>query len=259
MIEFFLYSDLFHFMGMDSLLATTNTPATAPVSFGLAATASFFPEVVVDAANVIAGAVALFTFPAIFWQLLQIKKQSESEKKTNQAGMMLDLADRWSDVLSHRYEVMRMLENPAAHNVDIEADFHNDYRRLMASDFWRKDLRPVFNFYEFLGLMIHQGNISAKEAFVLVSVDHYDWDQLAEDGRDPLETSFRDGDFFKKVEDYLKLLRTYRRDIYVFYDYFLAELYHLNRLEPFLPRSAVSSALKLDYDRQQKRYRWINH
>jgi hypothetical protein len=153
---------------------------------------------------------------------------------------------------------MQKLRRPDAHNVDIAQDFQNDCSKLMDSDFWKDELRKVLNFYEFLGLMIHQGNIDANEAFVLVSVDHFNWDSLREEhGKGREDTTFKDGDFYQKVAPYLDLVREYRTDIYVFYDYFLTELYHANRLEPFLPKHPINSSLKMRYNAETRRYEWV--
>lgn len=222
-------------------------------------------EYVVGWSNIISAIVAiaslLIAAAGIFFvwvQLRQIKYQGLKDEKANHAALMLDLAKRWSEVLEARYKVMQKLRSPDAFNVDIAKDFHNDCSRLMDSDFWKDELRKVLNFYEFLGLMIHQGNIDANEAFVLVSVDHFNWDSLREEhGKEREDTTFKDGDFYQKVAPYLDLVREYRTDIYVYYDYYLTELYHANRLQPFLPEHPVNSSLEMRYNAETRRYGWV--
>ncbi len=206
-------------------------------------------EYVVGWSNIISAIVAIASLLIavagiifVWVQLRQIKYQGLKDEKANHAGMMLDLAQRWSEVLKSRYDVMKKLRDPKAHKVDIEQDFNNDCSKLMDSDFWTGELRKVLNFYEFLGLMIHQGNIDPDEAFVLVSVDHFNWDSLRKDGKEREDTTFEDGDFYQKVAPYLDLVREYRTDIYVFYDQYLAEIYHANRLKPFLPKPPGNSS-----------------
>lgn len=231
------------------------TNAVATASQGEGSLSDF--QWLVGMSNIVSAAIAIGGLAFIWNQFRQINRQNKEIEQSNHANMMLDLSQRWSEVLTKRYTVMQRLNADNTDDIDIDRKFNRDVSAFMASDFWRNELRPVLNFYEFLGLMIHQGNISKDEAFVLVSVDSFDWDKLTNNGeKSRRETSYKDGDFYQKVSPYLEFLRDYRNDIYAFYDYFLAELYHENRIKPFLPRNPKSSALHLRYDRDTRRYKW---
>jgi len=172
--------------------------------------------------SAVVGAVGLLF---IAWQVYQLRVQTRSAQQVHRSEMFLHLVDKWSETLTSRYKVLNEEE------VDYET-LRKKYKTssdLFNSKEWA-DLRKVLNFFEIVGLMVHQDYVTAKEAFVLVSVDHYEQDDARE------IRTFEEGKFYRRAQPYLQYLRKhYRSDIYVFYDRYLLPLYHAHSVQPFLP------------------------
>lgn len=76
-----------------------------------------------------------------------------------------------------------------------------DYQDILARPEWLEVVGPVANFYEFLGLLVHQKYVRPEVLFVLVTVD-----KNSRRNADPLISQLRE---------------TYRGDLYIYWDYLL--------------------------------------
>ncbi|HWT13240.1 MAG TPA: hypothetical protein VN231_10845 [Allosphingosinicella sp.] len=154
------------------------------------------PDAISAGATLASAILAALGIWFVWRQLRALSQQSRSQ-------IFLDLADRWTAIYPARIQVLGM----KATSVEALIAKYPDYRQLFAEEFWPK-MRELLNFFEVVGLMIHQKFITAPEVFVLVSVD-------------------REGDMNAVLQPYINFLRlTYRDDIYKFYDEYLLPEYH---------------------------------
>ena len=87
------------------------------------------------------------------------------------------------------------------------------------ADEWAK-LRDVCNFFEFLGVSLHEDHIEAEPLFVLVTVDVF---KDIENGQ---PVSVADGVMYSRLKGPIEYLRAvYRPDIYWYYDEYLLPRY----------------------------------
>ncbi len=90
---------------------------------------------------------------------------------------------------------------------------------ILKSDVWLNVVRPVANFYEFIGLLVHKRYIDASVAFALVTPDVESRENAA-----PIIDALR---------------QKYRKDLYLFWD----ELIRLGKnVEPLIPIHIQSEA-----------------
>ncbi len=150
--------------------------------------------------------------------------QIKDVKRARRAEIFLDLADRWTAIYPQRLAVLKL---PPLDQNKVGENYGHDYRKLFRDPIWQ-DMRALLNFFEVVGLLVHQKFITPAEVFVLVSVDHFgghcnDPASCAPDAPDPLP---EDGTVFAILKPYLAFLReTYRSDIYCFYDQYLLPEY----------------------------------
>ena len=155
---------------------------------------------------------ALAIVSAAVFAFFQIKWAASSDR----ARIFMKIADRWSDIYDARNHV---LAEPVLTKDAIFERHGRDYKKFLASDEW-KAIRPVCNFFEFLGVILHQKFIRGEELFVLVTVDVFKEIVDREDVLVP------DGVMFSKLRGPIEYLReVYRPDIYVLYDKFLLKQY----------------------------------
>ncbi len=170
-------------------------------------------------ASDISALMAIAGFIALLWQLWSLARQTRYQQQVNRAEMFMHLSEKWTSVLDFRY---KLLNSPTKATVEDIAAHHGSPQKLFQDDIW-KNMRPVLNFYESLGLMIHQRYVSPEEAFVLITVDG-----PCEEGK---------SNFYTKARPYLDYLRAhYRPDIYIFYDKALIPVYQAYMAKPFQPR-----------------------
>jgi hypothetical protein len=150
-------------------------------------------------------------------QLRNAIKGLQGGDKAFRAQIFMQITDKWSAIYKQRNAVLesepttvKQLEE----NKNYQENDRPSYRKFLASEEW-KGIREVCNFFEFLGLTLHQGFIEAGPLFVLVTVED------------------KEGKMSRNLRPYIAYLRKhYRPDIYVFYDY-LFEQYKNHK--PLLP------------------------
>jgi hypothetical protein len=155
-------------------------------------------------------------------------KQLSIQQKSERARIFKEIADRWSDIYQKRNDV---LAAPILTQADLMNTYRNNYKQFLKTKEWT-NLRDVCNFFEYLGVMLHEGYIEPGPLFVLVTVDVY---VDVENGQ---ETKNDIGVMYSRLKGPIDYLRhVYRRDIYVFYDY-LRERYKAHK--PMTPKVKLS-------------------
>ncbi len=145
----------------------------------------------------------------------------DDQRKTFRARMLLRISEEWNRILPIRYSLLdRLKQDRVDDRVDIEKRY-GSWSQFLNTDDW-KEIREVLNFFEFLGILIEKEYVNEDEAFVLVSVDHF---------QRPEGTGIRvppeQGDFYSLVKPYIDFLRhSYRSDIYYYYDRVALPRYH---------------------------------
>jgi hypothetical protein len=137
---------------------------------------------------------------------------AESHKVTDRnsrAQILLEIADRWTEVLKVRYEIRKDLDRYKKLRETYAA---LSVREFTATDEWR-NLRVLCNFYEFIGLITYHKLISLETMLVLVTVDRADYD-LA-----------------RPVVEWLR--KEYRPDIYLFWDWVVEGAAKTSATNPF--------------------------
>jgi hypothetical protein len=179
---------------------------------------------VTDLASVIstlfAAIATLFSFLQIQKNTIQMKHQQQAER----ARVFMEITDRWSKIYPIRNHA---LAAPVVSKEDLLKNYGRDYKAYLDSQEW-KDLRGVCNFFEFLGVVLHQKFITPGELFVLVTVDVFKQEAAGHVEQVP------DGVMYSRLKGPISYLReVYRPDIYVFYDQYLLVRYKNHR--PLVP------------------------
>jgi hypothetical protein len=156
------------------------------------------------------GVVAAILFSS-FQTRIAIKGAQRGDKSFR-ADIFMKIADKWSAI----YETRNTVLNAEPTTLEqLEAKYTN-YRPFLASAEW-KGIREVCNFFEFLGVVLHEGFIDKGPLFVLVTVQD------------------KEGKMSRNLKPYIQYLRKhYRPDIYIFYDH-LFEQYQKHKGAPFVP------------------------
>lgn len=141
--------------------------------------------------------------------------------RTEQAALYFDLSERWSVVLSLLYQI-RLTPPPT---VEELRRTHPDVRTFLMTENWRELYRPICNFFENVGLIVHNRNLDIETVRVLITVNEEDYVALS------------------PILEYLR--RHYRNDIYVFWDYLISASRSADALspkwrKPFVPPSGES-------------------
>ena len=147
---------------------------------------------------------------AAFFSFLQGRTMARSERLRDQQGkttVLLEVADRWTDILQVRYRVRANIEN-----YRNPQERYRDIREFMASEDWQH-LRVLCNFYEFLGMLVYYKIMSISTVLVLVTVDESDFDAA------------------KPSIDWLR--SEYRDDIYLFWDWLILAARKRQATNPF--------------------------
>lgn len=168
---------------------------------------------------------ALLGIITLIFQLQNLIRSSRADE----ARLYFEIAQRWSDVLGLIYE---MRQDPPPPLEQLEAEYDN-VQAFMATELWQKKYRPICNFFEDIGLMVHKGTIPIGELKVLVTVL---------------------GDDYLKLSPVIKYIRIYyRKDIYLFWNYLLQQsARNESGLDPFKGRSPFVPVPKEDAAPQNK-------
>jgi hypothetical protein len=135
-----------------------------------------------------------------------------------QLSALSSVQDRWNAIYEARNALIGLdLKAPEVWGL-LNSDLSDDARRdkIMRSEVWLKTVRPVANFYEFIGMMVHEGYISARVLLVLVTVDDSSWE---------------------KAQPFIAALTKtgYRPDLYVFWRYLIERRRGTPALLPIKP------------------------
>jgi hypothetical protein len=134
--------------------------------------------------------------------------------------MFIEVMDHWNTHYKIRNELIGSEPTSLA---EIEGKFGSDYKEFLKTEYWREKIRPLLNFYEFLGVIIenYQVNKGAmkRQIFTLVTVDVPDDISLSNFTVDDLR-------IYQRLTPYISYLRKYyRKDIYEYYDKYLLKEY----------------------------------
>lgn len=156
-------------------------------------------------------AFALTIFTAIML-LVGVYQNTVSQKRAeraDQARLYFDIASRWTAILQILY---RVRNDPPESLEALEARYPH-CRDFMQQAVWKDEYRMICNFFEDLGLLVYNKNMSVKIIRVLVTVSPNDYMLM------------------KPVLDYLR--QHYRDDIYCFWNYLLEEAEKTKPLRPY--------------------------
>lgn len=147
-------------------------------------------------------------------QIKRAGRQFELSQSTETSRIFFEVMDRWAAQYQNRCSLLA--KEPTTAEALVEK-YGLDASKLLDDDLWQEEIRPLLNFYEFLGVLISNDKLDQDEVleriFTLVTVDVYpDQNYVMEAGS-----------MYKHLEPYLKYLRSdeftaYRSDIYVYYD-----------------------------------------
>lgn len=177
-----------------------------------------------DVFSTVFGALALFGLLLTYWNLKRSADQRE-------VSTLLALQQRWNDIYATRNALRHLdLETPAMRALLAQDKTEEQScKDILTSEVWLKIVRPVANFYEFVGLMVSDGHISAERLFVLVTVDDMSW---------------------SKARPFIERLGSYRRDLYVYWD----ELRRIRaRVAPMTPGSVEPARVGVDHPSRWRR------
>jgi len=133
-------------------------------------------------------------------------KQSELSTRQQEVAILSQVQDRWNSI----YETRNKLRTTKFHLVNWAG---MEPEEILKHKDWIEIVRPVANFYEFVGLIISKGYIAPETALVLVTAD-----RASRMNASPLIDALRS---------------KYRDDLYLFWD----ELIEIGeRVEALTPR-----------------------
>jgi|GEM_PF-5909214 hypothetical protein len=147
-------------------------------------------------------------------QLRRARRQFELSQAGETSRIFFDVMDRWSIQYENR---CKLLAKPAVTADQLRDTFGSDPSALLADDTWQTEIRPLLNFFEFLGVLISNDKLNQAEVveriFTLVTVDNYPNQNYEKEN----------GTLYAHLTPYLIYLRSpdysgYRPDIYEYYD-----------------------------------------
>ncbi|RFP89065.1 hypothetical protein DZK27_06695 [Rhodobacteraceae bacterium 63075] len=171
----------------------------------------------------------LLIIAQLFYVARQINKAQDQIKlgqASETANIFFEVMDRWNANYEGRNKLLK--KSPPTLK-ELGARYSDDPAELLNSEEWREEIRPILNFFEFLGVML-SNTVFDREAikeriFTLVTVDTYpDVTGIPKD-KDALIAK---GTMYRHLKPYLDFLRTetnYRSDIYRYYDEVLLNIY----------------------------------
>lgn len=159
----------------------------------------------------------LLVVAQLFYVMVQVRR-ARRQFELSQAGetsrIFSEVMDRWADQYENRCALMA---KPAT-TADALLEKHGkNPSNLLSDPTWQNEIRPMLNFYEFLGVLLSNEKLDRDEilerVFTLVTVDSYPGRSLKK----------ADGILYQHFEPYLTYLRSpdysgYRDDIYEYYD-----------------------------------------
>jgi len=167
---------------------------------------------------IIAAVSSLFAFlaAAASWRQAQAAKQGIMiQEQSSRVHALLDVRDRWTDCLPHLYQFR--------HNADNFRNIRQKYstvQEFMASPEWGQMLRPICNFYEFIGVLAHHKILQKDTILVFVTVNPADR-QVADEA--------------------IKWLREdYRDDIYLYWDWLVENCEKCKACNPYKKSGKLS-------------------
>ncbi len=163
----------------------------------------------------------------VIFQLKAIYGQAGRAQRAETSRLFIEVMDRWSLQYENRN---RLISTAPKSLAEIKA-IYPTASALLTSTHWRQEIRPLLNFYEFLGVLIDNQNIDRESIFVLVTVDTF---EARGEGAEHLPLTSDDCLIYQRLKPYIDFLRKetgYRGDIYDFYDKHLLKEYleHLNQ------------------------------
>lgn len=171
----------------------------------------------------------LLIIAQLFYVARQINK-AQDQIRLGQAGetakIFFEVMDRWNENYERRN---RLLKKPALTLEELSERYADDPAELLNSAEWRDEIRPILNFFEFLGVMlsntVFDQDAIKERIFTLVTVDTYPG--LTEPPADK-DALIAEGTMYRHLKPYLDFLRrrtNYRSDIYRYYDEVLLRIY----------------------------------
>jgi len=171
------------------------------------------------------GMVGLFLIILQLWyvtrQIKRTRHQFELSQSAETSRIFFEVMDRWAELYPGRCS---LLAKPPTSADDLVKEFGPDASKLLEDNKWQEEIRPILNFYEFLGVLLSNDKLDEDEIleqiFTLVTVDVYP----------NREYVMEIGPIYKHLEPYLTYLRSddysgYRSDIYKYYDQVLIPKY----------------------------------
>ncbi|MEQ1695238.1 MAG: hypothetical protein ABL901_05285 [Hyphomicrobiaceae bacterium] len=189
----------------------------------------------------------IFTVLALFLAGYQLRRQAN----TARAESFSRIAHEWTamykarnDVISGQVVITDSRGERHVHKLktlDELEELYPTYDLFFKNCVEWPEIRQLCNFFEKLGVAVHQRFLEPQFLFILVTVDTKSADPLNPDGPGAIELH---------LAPYIQYLRggkpgkksrriAYRKDIYVFYDYLLNEWRH-QRHHPMRPYRAWS-------------------
>lgn len=165
------------------------------------------------AVTALTGMVGLILIIAQLWyvtrQIKRTRHQFELSQSAETSRLFIEVMDRWAAQYENRCSLLAKVATTAE---ALKGRFEGP-SDLLAGDEWQQEIRPILNFFEFLGVLLNNDKLDKddirEKIFTLVTVDVY-----------PNQTYVREnGTLYQHLMPYVKYLRdTYRTDIYEYYD-----------------------------------------
>lgn len=203
------------------------------IDFSAALGMMFDPSNFTDHWRMAMGIIALFSLVLstaglflVVIQLYALYRQADRSQRAETSRLFIEVMDRWS----LQYENRNRLISAAPKTLADIKSIYPDATALLNSTHWREEIRPLLNFYEFLGVLIDNQNIDRESIFVLVTVDTFDcWASTGTGLRGKTrKVTLDDCTIYQRLKPYINFLRQetgYRGDIYEFYDRHLLREY----------------------------------
>ena len=163
-------------------------------------------------ASDLAVAIAVLTCVAVVGTLWIDIISNRRAMRTERAQLYFTISERWAVVLKALY---RTRGTPPPSLEELE-DTYPNVRDFMQTGAWKDDYRLICNFFEDMGLIVHQKSLPVTTIQVLVTVSENDYRLM------------------RPVLQYLR--KHYRPDIYVLWNYLLARSSRARAIQPFRGR-----------------------
>jgi hypothetical protein len=174
--------------------------------------------------TIIAGLAAILTFFAT-------RRHHRLAEVSARGDVFREIAADWSRIYDARNV---LLNSPVWTAEQLKETYGDNFKAFLnspsltpeerkqnpdARPAWR-EIRPVCNFFEVLGVYLRQNLINAEALFVLVTVDVF---RELQDGQ---TIEVEEGVMYKRLKGPIEYLRSaYRPDIYEYYDKFLLQVF----------------------------------